>query len=156
MQSLLVPEVMRMIERIIVVFGGILCVYLGYLLFHIAILKQESAGKFKSALFEFTATKVGPGVFFALFGAYILYGSLNHPISTTTGPLLDIRFRIPIAAHEAAVEKLTDLTKKLPTTEDREAAELALKSLRTTFSGSDFFGSTPSPILVGPETMAKR
>jgi hypothetical protein len=79
MLGLLAPEIMRMLERILVVCGGILCVYLGYLLFHIAVLKQESAGKFQSALFEFTATEVGPGVFFALFGAYILYGSLNHP-----------------------------------------------------------------------------
>jgi hypothetical protein len=142
--SLFAPEVMRMVERIIVVCGGILCVYLGYLLFHIAVLKQESSGKFKSAVFEFTATKVGPGVFFALFGAYILCGSLNHPISTGIALLDRSAFQAPIATPDAAVAKLTDLAKKLPTPEDREAAEAALKNLRTTFSGNSFWGSTPS------------
>ena len=155
MLGLLAPEIMRMLERILVVCGGILCVYLGYLLFHIAVLKQESAGKFKSALFEFTATKVGPGVFFALFGAYILYGSLNHPISATAGPQVDLSFQFPTATHLAAVEQLTDLAKKLPTGADRAATEVALRSLRTMFSGRDFYGSTP-PSPVGPESLANR
>jgi hypothetical protein len=152
MQSLLAPEVMRMVERIIVVCGGILCIYLGYLLFQIAVLKQESSGKLKTALFEFTATKVGPGVFFALFGAYVLYGSLNHPISTTNVPMdlssfypMDLSNSNPMAyvTRDTAVQQLTELTKKLPTPEDREAAEAALKKLRTAFSGNSFIGSTP-------------
>jgi hypothetical protein len=103
MQYLVAPEILRMAERIIVVLGGILCIYLGYLLFHIAVLKQDSGGKFKSAVFEFTATKVGPGVFFALFGAYVLYGSLNHPISTARATSVDeIKFTLNIFWNQAA------------------------------------------------------
>jgi hypothetical protein len=150
------PEIMRMFERILVVCGGILSIYLGYLLFHIAVLKQESAGKFKSALFEFTATKVGPGVFFALFGAYILYGSLNHPITTNVGPRIVTLNEITVPTRLAALETLTDLARKLPAEQDRAAAEGALKTLRTTFSGDrDFWGSTPTP--TGPAAaMANR
>ena len=61
--------------------GGTLSIYLGYRLFQIASLKSEGAGKFKAAAFEFSVSRVGPGVFFALFGAYVLYTSLTNPIS---------------------------------------------------------------------------
>jgi hypothetical protein len=142
MQLLFAPEVLRMIERIIVVCGGVLCIFLGYLLFRIAALRQDSSGKFKSAFFELTATKVGPGVFFALFGAYILYGSLNHPISSEFTNSVDSS-GAPLEARVAAIAKLTDLASKLPTPEDRTAAEAALKTLSPTFTTlKDFLGST--------------
>jgi hypothetical protein len=154
MQNLLAPQVMRMVERIIVVCGGILCIYLGYLLFHIASLKQEGGGKFRSVVFEFTATKVGPGVFFALFGAYILYGSLNHPIATAaTTPTTEIASVQDVFAYsrrDLGVEKLTELAKKLPTPEDREAAEGALKNIR---ANTSFLGAGPwraDAIAAGP------
>jgi hypothetical protein len=138
------PDVMRMMERILDVCGGILCIYLGYMLFHIASLKQEGTGKFKSAVFEFTATKVGPGVFFALFGAYILYASLNHPIQTTEQSANGEWTGTPpqaSSAHIDAVNRLSGLMQNLPAQEDRDAAEAALKNLRTNFSSRTLLGS---------------
>ena len=41
--------------------------YLGYRLFAVASLTSVSGGTFKSKIFSMTLTKVGPGVFFALF-----------------------------------------------------------------------------------------
>jgi hypothetical protein len=73
------PEVIRSLERVLVVAGGILSIYLGCRLFHIAQIAESSQGKFKASIVEFTVSRVGPGVFFALFGAWILYTSLATP-----------------------------------------------------------------------------
>jgi hypothetical protein len=48
---------MRMLERIVVVLGGVLSMYLGFRLFQV-----------KAAVAEFSVSRVGPGVFFAFFG----------------------------------------------------------------------------------------
>jgi hypothetical protein len=167
MSDLPIPEIMRMIERITIVGGGILSIYLGYRLFSIAHLKQESSAKFKSEVFEFTATKVGPGVFFALFGAYILYGGINHPVSTsegtsTTEPTIapessentvgargipKVRFGSmdpTFGDQDTAILVLSALVGKLPSQEDRDAGEKALKSLRTTIGWKGFYGWGPS------------
>jgi hypothetical protein len=77
-------EMLRMVERIIVSLGGILSVYLGYRLFIVASVKTDSGGSFKSALFSASLTKVGPGVFFALFGAYVMATSITTQINVQT------------------------------------------------------------------------
>jgi hypothetical protein len=73
-------DVLRMVERIIVAAGGIASIYWGYKLFSSSSLSNNSGGTFKSRFFTVTMTKVGPGVFFALFGAYILISDLNSQI----------------------------------------------------------------------------
>ena len=65
-------EALRMLERIIVACGGVASIYLGYRLFVVANFTSVSGGTFKSKIFSMTLTKVGPGDFFALFGAYVL------------------------------------------------------------------------------------
>jgi len=79
-------EMLRMVERIIVSLGGILSVYLGYRLFIVASVNTDSGGSFKSALFSASLTKVGPGVFFALFGAYVMATSVTTQIDIKTEP----------------------------------------------------------------------
>ena len=159
MSTLPIPEIMRMVERIIVVFGGILSIYLGYLLFHLAHLKSESGGKFKTDVFEFTVSKVGPGVFFALFGAYVLYASLSHSISTTettNAPVIAFdpdlsKFLMPDVSkltsnsdetkHDEALAELAKLIQKLPSPEDQAAGKKALQNLRTVVgSWRGFYG----------------
>jgi hypothetical protein len=83
MDSVVIAEVMRMAERILVVAGGIVSICLGYLLFRLATVKQDSEGKFTASGIEFAVSRVGPGVFFAMFGAYVLHDSLTHSISAT-------------------------------------------------------------------------
>ena len=88
-QSLVI--IMRMVERILgVLIGGVL-IYFGYRLFLDARVKRGRDGG--SGDFTLTGgnkirlSKVGPGVFFALFGAGLIVFSLTRSVSlTTTGP----------------------------------------------------------------------
>jgi len=74
-------EILRMLERIIAALGGIGSIYLGYRLFSIARLENSSSGSLKNSLFTISLTRIGPGVFFALFGAYILVTSVNSRLT---------------------------------------------------------------------------
>jgi hypothetical protein len=79
-------DILRMFERIVIALGGILSIFLGYRLFMIATpdVRPTSGGSFKSALFTMSLSKVGPGVFFALFGAYILVTGISKQIEDDT------------------------------------------------------------------------
>src|SRR5258705_11449055 len=77
-------ETLRMGERIIIALGGILSIILGYKLFFVASIKTDSGADFKSSLFNASFTKVGPGVFFALFGAYVMSMSVKTQINIET------------------------------------------------------------------------
>jgi hypothetical protein len=83
-------ETLRMLERIIVVFGGILSVFLGYRLFLLADTKSDSDGTFRLAdVFDAGFKRVGPGIFFAFFGASVLYSSLHHRLETKASIALE-------------------------------------------------------------------
>lgn len=77
-----VPLLLRGSERILIVAAATICIVLGYKLFKI-VSQQESEGKFKLGDLSVTLTKVGPGVFFSLFGAYVLFHSVTHPLIMT-------------------------------------------------------------------------
>jgi hypothetical protein len=80
--------ILRATERILVVVIGGLCVYLGYRLFLRIPEQKEGEGKieFPGGVSIFV-THVGPGVFFALFGAAIVSFSLYKGIvSSRPGP----------------------------------------------------------------------
>lgn len=70
----------RMIERIAIVFFGGLSIYLGYRLFQYS---DQAPGdgsfQFKDVV-KIGLKSVAPGVFFAMFGAWILYSSINARI----------------------------------------------------------------------------
>jgi hypothetical protein len=91
-------ETLRMAERIIISLGGILSIFLGYRLFYIASLKNDSGAEFKSALFSGSFTKVGPGVFFALFGAYIMLTSITTQIDIQSNQVNETDSRNQAAA----------------------------------------------------------
>ena len=82
-------QTLRMIELIVISAGGIVSIFLGYRLFMATPTNQilTSGGTFKSALFNLTFSKAGPGVFFALFGAFILSLAISTKIDveSTTG-----------------------------------------------------------------------
>lgn len=83
--------VLRMLERIAGVLVGGLLVYFGYRLFLDVRGKRGrdgGSGDFSLAGgTKLKLSKVGPGVFFALFGAGLIVFSLMRPVSlTTTGP----------------------------------------------------------------------
>ena len=58
-------------ERLIIVGGAILALYLGYRLFVAGVVNKQS-GEFSGKSFSIKLINVGPGVFFALFGTGVL------------------------------------------------------------------------------------
>jgi hypothetical protein len=82
--------IFRMVERILgVLIGGVL-IYFGYRLFLSLAGKggrDRGAGEFSFAGGnKIKLSKVGPGVFFALFGAGLIVFSLVKPVSLTVSP----------------------------------------------------------------------
>lgn len=82
--------IFRMVERILgVLIGGVL-IYFGYRLFLSLAGKggrDRGAGEFSFAGGnKLKLSKVGPGVFFALFGAGLIVFSLVKPVSLTVSP----------------------------------------------------------------------
>jgi hypothetical protein len=82
--------ILRMVERILgVLIGGVL-IYFGYRLF--LSLAGKRGRENGSGAFSFAGgnkiklSKVGPGVFFALFGAGLIVFSLVKPVSLTVSP----------------------------------------------------------------------
>jgi len=75
-------ESLRMIERIIATLLGGFFSWLGYRLFLDVTLKQNSSGEFKlPSGMGINLTRVGPGVFFALFGAAIVCYSFHSQVT---------------------------------------------------------------------------
>lgn len=82
-QSLVI--VFRMAERILGVGIGAMLIYFGYRLFLDVRGKKEGSGDFSFVGGnKIKLSKVGPGVFFALFGAGLVLMSLFRPVSITT------------------------------------------------------------------------
>ena len=74
--------IMRSLERIVAIGIGCIFVYLGYRLFIKVPTKEDSEGKFTLPRgWGIHLTRVGPGVFFALFGTAIVVMSFLKPIS---------------------------------------------------------------------------
>jgi hypothetical protein len=72
---------MRGIERLVIVLIGGMAIYLGYRLF--LAVKAEAAGEAKITLphdVTVMVSRVGPGVFFALFGSLVVVASLYFSI----------------------------------------------------------------------------
>jgi hypothetical protein len=81
---------LRALERLTAVAIGGLAIYLGYRLFMAADLRPHPrAGDLGSATMSLpgkitlAVTRVGPGVFFALFGTLVVGGSFLHPMTIT-------------------------------------------------------------------------
>lgn len=63
----------RAIERLAVVASGLLLIYFGYRLFLALPAVHGSDGKLEMPSTSVTVSKVGPGVFFAVFGTFLLW-----------------------------------------------------------------------------------
>jgi hypothetical protein len=75
----------RVIERLLVVLSAGLSVYLGYRLFLQIPDVRDAQGEIKmpSMNMAVKVSRVGPGVFFAIFGAAVLLASYLNPITIT-------------------------------------------------------------------------
>ena len=93
------PGVLRALERILDSAIGGLSIYLGYRLFFKLPDKTDSQGKFiLPGNISIYLSRVGPGVFFALFGAAVIALSLHNAIDYRTNGSADL------AADAAAVK----------------------------------------------------
>lgn len=73
MESLQLAMMLRGTERLLVVAGGILAIYLGYRLFLAMPDRDQGTGKFElPGGISIYMSRVGPGVFFSLFGTAVI------------------------------------------------------------------------------------
>jgi hypothetical protein len=128
MENLLSVDVLRMFERHLVVIGGILAITFGYRLFQGAKLSQNSTSSVKTKLFEFTATKIGPGVFFAAFGTTILWTSLTHWFNPYDRP--NDRAEAPVTLNRPELASLENMADRAQRPEDQELLRLVIKRLK--------------------------
>ncbi len=123
-KSAMLIALLGVLERFVIDAGGILSIFLGFRLFFVSELKSEAGGKFSSQLFNLSLTKVGPGVFFALFGAYILATTLNRPIK--------INQQVDLAGMEETLSRLAEDIHKLPDGEAKRILKTDLDGLSKT------------------------
>jgi hypothetical protein len=123
-------DTLRMAERILIAFGGIISIILGYRLFMVASLdhKDISGGTFKTALFSVSLSKVGPGIFFALFGAYILASGINTQINVE-----DTKTSSP--AEAPLVTLLSDRVDKMADGPDKDALQAIVEQMQEVLTG---------------------
>lgn len=82
MDPVVVTIIMRFVERFIVVAGGCLAIYCGYRLFLAMPSAERGSGKLEMpGGVSIHISRVGPGVFFSLFGAIILAFSYHYGVS---------------------------------------------------------------------------
>src|SRR2546430_6946528 len=80
------PLLLRFIERMTTVLTGAFSIYLGYRLFLSLPEQKTSDGKFVFPLHtSIVLTKVGPGIFFALFGIAAVVFALSRPMQMENG-----------------------------------------------------------------------
>jgi hypothetical protein len=84
MDKELIAVFARCAERLLIACGGVLALYFGYHLFLSRILKGQDAEIQKGDL-KIKLMKVGPGVFFAIFGSAIMIYGIVNPLSFDKG-----------------------------------------------------------------------
>jgi hypothetical protein len=79
------PAILRSLERILAVAIGGMSIWLGYRLFIALPEQRDGSGSFKLPWnISVVLSRVGPGVFFALFGAAVVAFGLHSAVSVTT------------------------------------------------------------------------
>jgi hypothetical protein len=78
-------------ERLLIVSAAAICIWLGYRLFQSLPAVHSSEGSFELPSVKFTLSKIGPGAFFALFGALVLRQSVVHQLKTESWPTVNAK-----------------------------------------------------------------
>jgi hypothetical protein len=116
---------LRGIERLAIVLIGGMAIYLGYRLF--LAVKAEAAGEAKITLphdVTVMVSRVGPGVFFALFGSMVVIASLYFSIAYSDA---EREYSGMAPSPSAAGEAATVATASAPLPEALELARLRLR-----------------------------
>ena len=107
---MMTAEMMRGIERMLGVLIGGCSIYFGYRLFFLEASKRAareaggSASLSVGSKFSFAMQQVGPGVFFALFGALVVGSAMFTRLETKTPAGTEIKWAAPAALPEAERE----------------------------------------------------
>ena len=133
MESLDALLLMRMVERLLGLLAGALCVVLGYRLFINLPEKTDSSGKVVlPGGVSIWMSRVGPGIFFALFGAAIVAYSFASTVKVTNEQAA------PRASTDAPAEALAMRRQEIAAMSARAAksdtTEQALIALRITLA----------------------
>ena len=132
---------LREAERILVDLGGVLSIYLGFQLFLRMPGRERGEGKFElPGGISIYVSRVGPGVFFSLFGAAILGLSLIHGVSldstrSTAGPQLAAGTTtgapgaVVEATHYAGATELATTLDPQQAEAERAAVGLAIRNI---------------------------
>lgn len=104
-------EVIRAFERLLVVAFSGASIILGWHLFKIGVVSPQS-GSLSGKGFKITLLKVGPGIFFSLFGSIVLsisliYGLKTVEISTTQDGVKKKEFSLANTIQETGLSRLT-------------------------------------------------
>lgn len=78
-------EILRMFERIIAVLIGGFSIYLGYRLFFHLPYEKSHQGELELPGVKIVLSRVGPGIFFGVFGTLVMYYSLTNPVVNKKG-----------------------------------------------------------------------
>src|SRR4029079_1628077 len=90
-QAMLEPQLLgigaRHLERLVIALSGALAIWLGYRLFLSMPLAEKGTGRLPlPGVISIFMSRVGPGVFFALFGAGVLAYGLHQEVRIDVGP----------------------------------------------------------------------
>lgn len=85
MNEVTIAFLFRGINMMLVTLGGILSIYLGWKLYRDGIASSVESEMQHGDKWKFTMKALGPGVFFALFGMWILVTVIGKQVSTETG-----------------------------------------------------------------------
>lgn len=131
MDSVDVMLLMRMVERLLGLLSGALCVVLGYRLFINLPEKTDSAGKVVlPGGVSIWLSRVGPGLFFALFGAAIVAYSFTSAVKVTNEQSAPSARASSDTPGEALATRRQEIAAMSPRAAQAAAGEKALIELR--------------------------
>jgi hypothetical protein len=138
MESLDALLLMRMVERLLGLLAGALCIVLGYRLFVKLPEKTDSSGKVVlPGGVSIWLSRVGPGLFFALFGAAIVAYSFASAVKVTneqTGPSPRASAGTTGEAPATSRQEIAAMSDRSAGAAKGEAREYALVELRGTLA----------------------
>lgn len=113
--------ILRGTERIFIVLGGVLAIYLGYRLFHVDKRRQGTLELEGKAL-TLKLSDVAPGVFFAALGACVLVTSMWQAVQhTVLTPVPGPELAVAQSSYAASSDLPRDLRDKRPEPSDTDA-----------------------------------
>ena len=129
MEAVDVLLLMRMVERLLGLLAGALCVVLGYRLFINLPDKTDSAGKVVlPGGVSIWMSRVGPGIFFALFGAGIVAYSFSSAVKVTNETTMpQVSADVPAATAALRRQEISAMSGRTAKTQTSEETLLQLR-----------------------------